>query len=94
MTMKPKAEMVYFKRNGHTEAYLPVLAGTAKRQVESRIITRIVPLVEAGHPEQVLQTIKDLVCGDRIPRWSEPESINWVRAHIADLCDSVLNPKP
>ena len=38
-----------------------------------------------------LQRIKDIVCGDKFPRWGDDQSVMESRFRIADLCDLVLN---
>ena len=40
--------------------------------------------------ELAIQRIKDIVCGDRNPNWTDPDSTMHSRLRIADICDVVL----
>lgn len=51
-------------------------------------------LVDAGHRisvlEGALKRIKDHVCGEKNPKWSDVRSTTITRGHIADICDWAL----
>lgn len=40
--------------------------------------------------EACLQSIKDLVCGDRSPNWKDDWAVTHTRGTIADICDNAL----
>lgn len=48
---------------------------------------------EINRLRTALQAVKDLVCGERFPRWAEDGwTVTATRGQIADLCDVALDP--